>query len=550
VQHLAQLRTLRTQQAQALARATVRASNLVTPVTPTPTPTNGVSSQLTFPFSDPGADSFTTRLVGGRHVLTLFASHAELQVLSPARAQIFGAHIDPTGAASQLYFEASDVPYRGQAATLAVLLTLRTNAITLTPAAQAAVAQKISTPQGLARMGAFGVQSGALSLSEGQSVATIPAGAMRSAEIDVRWYTASGEELPGGYPSPVSGWKQTDYLKRYGLTPPPIPQVPQTGTAYAYNPALPYGWSWGTCRPAGWPIDGPRVATADASLAIVAPTIATAIELLRARNPLFADIPNVVEEATAIIEAIAFKEGGGRLWLPQNGFDVRPRITEGAGPRVRIDEGPHTRTYKWHKVTAWHRPDTQDIIVSPIGPFQMTVDTFRGEYDRRVRDGTFVGPEHAVGKYATSWLWDAPVEYQVLLPALKLIEECYAPTAPGVLGGRLFPPIYRAFACYAINALNSVGRAFIAQAVLAVSRLPADASDEAVHIACKNVWDSGTGEPGTWAHFRGFGAKHWNMLESLVRKLGTSGKSLPTTHPTLFRTYPLGLPAPKTRRAQ
>jgi len=542
------LRVAREQRAAHAARAAARAQSLVTPV-PAPGAVLELSPQsttLTFPLSDPGADIFTAAFtpVGAR--LTARQAHGDINVVAPADVSVIGVRADdPTSAT--LYMESPNLQHIGVPATLVVVITFHgVGGLSGATIELPRVTQTLELTQPALSIG--GVTYAQSARREGDVVARVASGArLTHIDITTRWYRQDGVELPSGYPSALRGWKSAAQLPNYGIEPPPRPVITPVATAYQTNPRAPYGYSWQTCRPAGWPIDGPHVATRESSSAFLELAIEQAVQLLSVKYPPLAAVPNFEAEATAIVDAVAIKEGNGRLWLPQNGFDIRPRQGDGLTTRNRLDEGP-PRRFKWHVVDSAYRSPGSSEIVSPIGPFQMTVDTFRGEYDRRVRDGTFVGPEHAVGRYADKWLWDAPVEYQLLLPALKLIEETYVPTSPAVLGGRLFPPIYRALAIYAVNALNSVGRNFIAEAVLAVNALPVTATSTELHIACKTVWDSGTGTVGTWAYFQGFKPKHANMIAGIGQKLALSGSALPATHPALFQVPPGGLPAPRARR--
>lgn len=542
------LRLAREQRAAQAARAAARAQSLVTPVA-APGAVLEIGQQsttLTFPLSDPGAGAFTAAFTPTGVRLTARLAHGDISVVAPADIALVGVRADDPTAAT-LYMEGHNLLHIGIPATLVVVVTFHgvggiSGATIELPRADV---MTLADPA----LDLAGVAYSARTYREGDVVARVGSAArLTHIDISTRWYRQDGVELPSGYPSALRGWKSAAQLTNYGISPPPQPVVTQVATAYQTNPRAPYGYSWQTCRPAGWPADGPHVATAESSSAFLAVAIEQAVQLLSAKYPQLAGIPNFAQEATAILDAVAIQEGSGRLWLPQNEFDIRPRQGDGLTARHRLDEGPHPRRFKWHVVDSAYRAPDSAAIVSPIGPFQMTVDTFRGEYDRRVRDGTFVGSEHTVGRFADKWLWDAPIEYQMLLPALKLIEETYLPTSPAALGGRLFPPIYRALAIYAINALNSVGRNFVAEAVLAAIALPATATSTELHIACKTVWDSGTGAAGTWAFFPGFRQKHANMLAGIGQKLALGGSGLPTRQPALFQVPPGGLPAPRARR--
>jgi hypothetical protein len=544
--YIAALGLARTQRQALAERAARRAAGLVTPVNvPGASPTaQALSSTLVFPLSDPGQNAFTSTFTGYGLRLTSKDVHGDIDILAPADVSFVGYAQDTT--TFTVYMESRGVTRLGLPATLGMVV--RAVGTFLSPTSAAPPRGGVPDPQ-LSFAGDPQLTYMRVSYARGATVAQIGRDARVSLiDVAVRWYREDDAvEFGAGYPSALQGWERVPHMEHYGIQPPPTPRIEQVATAYDVNPRIPYGYSWGTCRPAGWPIDGPKVGTGESSSAVLALAIEQAVALLLARYPILAGVPNFAREATAIVDAVAITEGAGRLWLPQNGFDIRPRKSEGVSASNRLDEGPHPRTYKWHTVDSAYRPADKQIIVSPIGPFQMTVSTFRGEYDRRVRDGTFVGDDHEVGKYDNAWLWDAPLEYQLLLPSLKLIEEVYVPTAPSALGGRLFPPIYRALAIYAINAFNSVGRQFIAEAALAVNALPVTATQLELHLACKRVWDSGTGALGTWAYFSGFKSKHANMISGIGQKLALSGSSLPTKHPDLFSVPPGGLPAPRAR---
>lgn len=525
------------------ARAERRASNAVTPIGAPPQPEllSAVSAVLRFPVAPPSAPSFAGQFLPNGVRLTALGRVGALDIVSPDVAQVVG--VATTDASTwSVHFECRNVVRDGADATLSVVVQLTASALNAStaPITLADTPGQPETASIVAGAKYYGValRKGDIALRVGAD-----AGVTR-VDVTVEWSSLTGERLAPGYPSFLRGWDYGGDPSTLGIARPPQPTSLPGATEYAVDPRQPYGTTWTTVRPAGWPIDGPLVATKEASRVFISDAIAQLGQIILARPALLPItlIPTWEIDLAVALEHLAEKEGGGRMWAPQQRFDVRPVAGQEGGTSLRVDEGPFPRTNGRKNVDSAYRPAGTETL-SPIGPFQMNTATFRGEAARRREILSSVLQDDT--DYSDKFLWDAPITYQLLLQMLKLAEEVWLPTAP--LGER-FPPLYRAMAAYVVNGLNSPGRAFIAQAVAAVAALPPNATSLDAHIACKLVWDSGTGEPGTWPYFPGFKNRHWNILCGVGDKMALNPDSLRAKHPTVYDVPPAGLPAPRRRR--
>jgi len=525
------------------ARAEQRASNAVTPIgaSPQPEQLSAVSATLRFPVAPPPTLSFSGQFLPNGVRLTGVGAVSSVDIVSPEVAQVVG--IATTDASTwSVHFECRNVVRDGADSLVSVVVQITASALNpqTAPITLVDTPGQLETPTTVAGAKYYGV-----TLRKGDIALRVGAGAgVTRVDVTVEWFSLARERLANGYPSFLRGWDYGGDPSTLGITRPPQPARLVGSTEYEVDPRQPYGTTWTTVRPAGWPINGPLVATKDASRVFISDAITQLKQIIQATPTLLpiTSIPSWEIDLDVTLHHLAEKEGGGRMWAPQQRFDVRPIAGSEGSNTLRLDEGPFPRTNGRKTVDSAYRPAGTEPL-SPIGPFQMNTATFRGETARR--RALLAGVLQDDTDYSDKFLWDAPITYQLLLQMLKLAEEVWLPTA---LLGERFPPLYRAMAAYVVNGLSSPGRAFIAQAVAAVSALPPNATSLEAHIACKTVWDSGTGEPGTWPYFNGFRNRHWNILCGVGDKMALNPDSLRAKHPTVYDVPPAGLPAPRKRR--
>jgi hypothetical protein len=286
------------------------------------------------------------------------------------------------------------------------------------------------------------------------------------------------------YPN-KSGWAipQGAVASALHLSPPPAPVAGE----YEVNPNARYGLSWKNVRPAGYKKSWPYVATSKATALIADTEIQRAITLMKT-DPRGQLLEPYVE--TIILDALSMvtlKESGrlGGLYLPQNGFDIRPAVGATPVPGVNfIDEGPVRRKRPKRAIIGPRRPAGTELI-SAGGPFQYVYATWRAYFDKY---GALMSMEAS----ERAWLWDARPEAQLWLQTCYLVEHFTTRTAPLRALGVEFPPLYLAMAVYVNNLANGYATNFINISVAQISVLVAagDNTSSSHHLACKAVWDS------------------------------------------------------------
>lgn len=526
-------------------RARARASNAITPITQvSPMALPPVSAVITFPVVAPSQKLFVASTSAASVTLRANATVSEpLRILAPALVTAFGTSLAGIEKLT-LYMECPNVVRDAADCTLCMTVVIEGNALnagqfTILPTLGADATTVQPPPQGVTpKQCTITARSELVTISAGAGVTTIT--------TTLAWRNAEKAALPPGYPSPQRGWAYQGNSENLGitLTAPATLGALSALSTYPIDERKPYGSTWTTVRPPGWPKDGPLVATREGTKPLVAAALAQVDALVAVQFPLIMTIPGWREELHATLEHLVLFEGGGRLWAPQQQFDIRPKASAGLTDSLRLDEGPHPRTNGRKTVDGAYRGESVETL-SAVGPFQVTTATFRGEAARRRALLRELGDET---DYSHKFIWDAPVTYQLLLQMLKLVEDVWLVTSvPSV--NTIYPPIYRAMAAYAVNGLGGAGKAFVVQSVAAVSALPpASRTPVGAHVACKQVWDSGTGLPGTWPHFSGFTHRHWNILAGVGDKMALNADSLRARHPEIFAVPAGTLPDKRQRR--
>jgi hypothetical protein len=520
-------------------RAAARAANVVTPITPPQAvDTLSVRTPLQHPIVLPTAvasgsvtSEFTS--LGMRHA---FTAPTQIDVIAPRTLRLIGQSSDSEPTRRTIYLESPNVVRDGLDCTLSVTLTFKGTSLNATTFPK--LSGSTATP--LVAVPVADLAYVASSTPTGQVVLSISASAnIQRIDIVVQWFAQDGTLLPPGYPSAYAGWEFQD-AQKLGVALPPSAQARlENVSAYSFDPRTPYGPLWGTCRPAGWPADGPYTATKEATRAVID-------ESLRAMSSLVTTVPQYMpiaaiprweEEMSAVFNHIALSEGGGMLFSPDGGFDIRPRLSSGLRSGNLLDTGPFPREYRRRRIDGAHRPESKEMF-SAVGPFQVTTDTFRTL--TRKRRELLRAVFNDTTDYSDKFIWDAPASYQVLLQMLEFLEAVYLKTAAVATN---FPPLYRAMMVYAHNGGPTLASNYLLQAVPLVLQ---SADPARALIACKTLWDSGQGVPGDWAYFSGFGVRHWNILCGIGDKIALNANSLRAQHTDLFGAE--GLPAPRTRR--
>lgn len=290
--------------------------------------------------------------------------------------------------------------------------------------------------------------------------------------------------VPLPYPNKV-GWVIPQGASAEALMLAPTP-TPARGE-YEVNPNAKYGRHWKNCRPAGYKKSWPYVATAKATELLSETEISRAISLIKAdpRGQLLEPyVESIILDALKVVTSEESGTSGG-LYLPQNGFDIRPTVGREPTPTVNvIDEGPIRRKRPKSARITPRRPEGTRLT-SAGGPFQYVYATWRSYYDTY---GSLLSLEPS----GRDWLWEARPEAQLWLQTCYLVETLTSLTSPLRAIGVTFPPIYLSMAVYVNNLGNAYATSFINASVAEILALVNSGvmSSEEHHLACKLIWDA------------------------------------------------------------
>lgn len=242
--------------------------------------------------------------------------------------------------------------------------------------------------------------------------------------------------------------------------------------AGTYDPSAPYGPTWKTLCPPGWP---PEVYTY---------TSAASQRLIEEVHEEIAAEYDVLPQIYNVLLAVSVVTGaeGGRFFLPQSQFDVRPLERGGGSLKYNTDTAGVPRSLGSRSVTSTTRV-AEDGYRSAIGPLQILPRTL-GEMLRRHKPGWQATSDDANGV----WAWDARLtasdQYQWLV--VDHVERVKAYVALGV------PLYYIGAAIHLNNLQGSTGDKLLAGAT----------GDNAVtkQMLTGRLRTANASDPGNWAY--------------------------------------------------
>lgn len=305
---------------------------------------------------------------------------------------------------------------------------------------------------------------------------------------------------------------------------------------YEVNPLKPYGGTWKTVRPPGYPKDGPPASTKSSGEAVLRQALSELgtlnisglpdsfkVALTTGFNWLQTD--SNLKQFTECLRKLAFLESGLILYNTITKFDIRDPEPPGARDNLNLpDQGPFPRGSGKQYVNSPKRPRGKKYA-SDCGIFQYTATTYRGLLKKY---HTVFGINEA--DIPTMFVWDTATKVQIYLQGLEILRKVFVPCINAGI-----PPVYRAILCYCYNGMPGPTNRYISLAAASVAALGANASELSIHLACKRVYDSKS-----WIDVNDrYQPRFWNNCSY---KMAHSPYGLPRQFPEIFLNNPAVFP--------